>query len=296
MSASNATEGSRRKKLRKTALGGALAAGALLGVVLAAQTGRKVSGSVVAAASGRPVVNAEVRYEDHDGAAQSTVSDEKGYFEFPSGRSGVVTVTGRGFGTARRAWPPRNGQTLRIGLVPPAAVQGSLTDGVTSQRLVGVVTTLVQHPNNYVSSTALVEDGTFRFEDLPPGPAVILAYADGYAPTLSKFTAMAGKDQNVQIGLKTEAKIAGRVLAANAAASGARLRVTYMNTLPGARMLAGLVGGHDVTEADGTFILTGLAPDTPVTVHAEDTVGRTASATNTISAGVTWSDVVLRLQ
>lgn len=291
MSELNATAGNRRM-----AFGVTLAAGALLGVVLGAQNGRKVSGSIVAAATGQPVVNAQVLYEDNNGAEQSTVSDDKGNFEFPFGRDGVVTVTGRGFGTARRAWPPRNGPTLQIRLVPPATVQGALTYGMTSQRLVGAVTTLVQHPDNYVSSTAMVEDGTFRFEDLPPGPAVILAHADGYAPAFGTFTAVAGEEQNLRVGLQLEARATGRVLAADVAVSGARLRVSYVSTLPGARMLARLVGGNEMTDIDGTFTLTGLVPDTPVTIHAIDTTGRTGSVANTIGAGMSWNDVVLRLQ
>lgn len=96
---------------------------------------RKVSGTVVAAATQQPVQNARVLYEETGQPSQTTATDAKGYFEVPAGRLGVVTVKARGFGTARRRWPPRSGTQLRIELVPPAIVSGTVTDLATGRLL-----------------------------------------------------------------------------------------------------------------------------------------------------------------
>ena len=70
-------------------------------------------------------------------------------------------------------------------------------------------------------------------------------------------------------------------------------------------MLAGFVGGSPITKADGTFALTGLVPNTPVTLHAEygehqtDTVPiekyRTDPTTIEVGPGMVREGVVLRL-
>lgn len=261
-----------------------------------AQTGRKVSGVVVSAATQRPIANAAVQYEEN-GVAQTAATDSKGRFEFPSGALGVVTVTVKGFGTARRRWPPASGYDLSIALTPPVTVQGTLVDGMTVRPMAGVVTALVQHPGNVVSTTALVDDGTFRFDDLPAGPGVLLSHEHGYAPAISRFTTTAGDWRDVHVRLSPDAEVTGRVLNASATpAAGADLVVTYAETLLGGGMFAGLVGGATATGSDGTFALEGLVPNTPVTIHAQIGDRRTNRATITIGAGMTHEGLVLRLR
>lgn len=261
-----------------------------------AQTGRKVSGVVVSAATGRPVANAAVQYEER-GTMSTTRTDSKGSFEFPAGRLGVVTVTVKGFGTARRRWPPASGHVLNVALTPPVTLQGTLVDGMTVQPMTGVVTALVQHPANIVSTTALVEDGTFRFDDLPAGPGVLLAHEHGYAPAISQFTVAAGDWRDVHVRLTPDAEVTGRVLnASTTPVADAQLVVTYAATLAGAGMFAGLVGGATVTDSDGEFALEGLVPNVPVTIHAMLGDRRTDRATITIGADVTHEDLVLRFR
>lgn len=278
-------------------------AGMLLAVVAvvqagrtAAQTGRKVSGVVTSAATQRPIANAAVQYEER-GTVSTTRTDSKGNFEFPAGRLGVVTVTVKNFGTARRRWPPPSGSVLHIALTPPVTVQGTLVDGMTVQPMTGVVTALVQHPANVVSTTALVEDGTFRFDDLPPGPGVLLAHEHGYAPAISQFTVAAGDWRDVHVRLSPDTEVTGRVLnASTTPAPDAELVVTYAETLAGAGMLAGLVGGATVTDSGGAFALEGLVPNVPVTIHAMLGDRRTDRATITIGADVTHENLVLRFR
>ena len=70
--------------------------------------------------------------------------------------------------------------------------------------------------------------------------------------------------------LPVGAAASGHVLdSASNPVSGARLFVGYADTLAGAGILAGLVGGHQqMTDSDGTFAIDGLVPHTPVTVYA----------------------------
>ena len=144
------------------------------------RSGRKVSGTVVSAATQQPVPNARVRYDESGQPPQTTVTDAKGYFEFPAGRLGVVTATARDFGTARRRWPPTTGSALRVELMPPAILHGTVSDFGTGRLVAAIVNMLVQHPGNFVSHVATAEGGTFQIEDLPPGPALVTARSAGF--------------------------------------------------------------------------------------------------------------------
>ena len=289
--------GGYRKAPIGAVLGGILLAAILLAAVLGAQGGRKVSGVVVIAATEQPLANTQVQYEEN-GAVLTTVTDAKGQFTFLNGRRGVVTVTASGFGTARQAWPPRRGSSLLIALEPPVTVEGTLVDGVTLRPLTGVVTLLVQHPANVVSTTDIVEDGTFRIEDLPPGPGLIVGHADGYAPAVSTVTlTKAGDQRDAHLRLPVGAEASGHVLdSASNPVSGARLIVSYADTLAGAGILAGLVGGHQqVTDPDGTFAIEGLVPHTPVTVYAAFEQRQTNRVTIELGPGMAQDDILLRL-
>ncbi len=71
----------------RTMIGGFVMTLAVLVALPLAQGGRKVHGVVVAAATGRPVANARVKYEEQGRAGQTAVTDANGR------RSEVVTVT-----------------------------------------------------------------------------------------------------------------------------------------------------------------------------------------------------------
>ena len=255
-----------------------------------AQEGRKVSGVVVAAATQVPVVNASVQYEESDGTRQTTLTDVKGNFEFPRGIKGVVTVTARGFGTTNRRWP---GQ-MNIALLPPATVQGTVADLVSGRLVDSSVTVFVRNPDNFVSATALVETGTFQIDDLPPGPAVLIAHAEGFAPYVGALTVEAGKQRDIRVRLVLQAATSGRVEDAHGPVTGAQILAVY-SELPGGEFLEGFIGGKVLTDADGNFTLVGLVPDTPVVVQAE-LDGRTSDVvTITVGPGMIHQMNVLRL-
>ena len=251
---------------------------------------------MVAAATEQPVPNAHVEYRERGGSVQTTVTDAKGQFTFAAGRLGVVTVTANGFGTARRRWPPRRGSTLQIALAPPVAVQGTLVDSETLRPLTGSVTAIVRHPDSLVSTSAFVEDGAFRFEDVPPAPGVLVAHADTYAPAVSQFSTATEKLVDVHVRLSKDAEATGQVLdAAAKPVAGVQLVVRYTNALAEALMLASFVGGTPITKADGNFALNGLVPNTPITLYAEYAEQQTNMVTIEVSPGQVRSDLALRL-
>ena len=230
------------------------------------------------------------------GSVQTTVTDAKGQFAFAAGQLGVITVTANGFGTARRRWPPRRGSTLQIALTPPVAVQGTLVESETLAPLTGSVTAIVRHPDSLVSTSALVEDGTFRFEDVPSAPGVLVAHAYGYAPTVSSFTTATGDWLDGHLRLSAGAEATGQVLdAAAKPIAGAQLIVRYTDAVAEATMLASFVGGAPITKADGNFALTGLVPNTPVTLYAEYAEQQTNTVTIEVGPGQVRENLALRL-
>ena len=280
----------------RTMIGGFVMTLAVLVALPLAQGGRKVHGVVVAAATGRPVANARVKYEEQGRAGQTAVTDAKGYFEFPIGNLGVVTVTSRGFGTARRRWPPRQGLQLRVPLRPPASLSGTVTDMATRGSVAALVTVTVRHPSDVVSDMVLAENGTFQFDDLPPGPAVVLARAAGYAPSIGAVTVEAGKVRDARVGLLLEAVATGYVEDRRGSpVAGAWVSASYPDTTAGAGQLQSFIGGRPLTGPDGAFTLNGLVPDTPISLQAEIDDRRSEVVTVTVGPGMMQQNVVLRL-
>ena len=253
---------------------------------------------VVSAATSRPIVNAHVEYSE-DGITQSTVTDAKGVFEFSNGRLGVITVSATGFGTQYRRWPPQNAGGLRIALGPPVVVDGTLVDNVKLEPVRGIVTAFVHHAASFVSRSTIVEEnGIFRLEDLPEGIGLVVANAVGYAPAVtSAFTVEMGDWRNVHLRLSADAKASGTVTDGDGnPVRGAQIRVSYDSTVTAGSMVAGFVGGKTVTDEDGQFGISGLVPDSLVTVYGEKANERTNSVTISVGAGQVHEGVVLRFQ
>ena len=61
------------------------------------------------------------------------------------------------------------------------------------------------------------------------------------------------------------------------------------------RCLASFVGGAPITKTDGNFALTGLVPNTPVTLYAEYDGQRTNTVTVEVGPSQVRSDLMLRL-
>jgi len=279
----------------RTRIAAAVGIAALLGAaaVVAQGTRNKITGAVNA--KGRPIANAVVRHVGDLAEVQIARTDSKGRFEFPNGLPGVVTVAERGYGTAKRSWPPREGTELLFDLKPPSVVSGRLVDMGTQRGVDGSVTVEVLNTLNLVSAHAQVS-GAFTFVDLPPGPAVVHAYANGFGPYYGEMTVEAGKQHTVSIGLRLEARASGRVVGADGKpVPGASVNVGYSRSTPGAGTLASHARGTAIVREDGLFRIGGLAPDTPVALQAEIDGRVSNTVTITVEQGAEQRDIILRI-
>lgn len=281
---------------------GMLTVAALLvvGIVAAQDGGRKVSGVVLDASSLMPVAGADVQFEEDSEEGlppiQTTTTDEKGRFEIASGDTGVVTISAASYGTARRAWPAREGPELRVHMVPPAILSGTVVDLVSGRGVEGVVSLIISNRDNIVSDAVETRGGAYRFEDMPDGQAIVLAKAEGFAPYVSSYESEAGKHVSLRVGLLLEAAATGLVLDnADNPVEGARVIAHYDARADPAGVFSGFAGGVTVTQDDGKFWINGLVPDTSIGLQA--TLGARASGIVTVRAGpgAVWRDVTLRL-
>ena len=177
-----------------------------------------------------------------------------------------------------------------------APVAGVMTGSATGQPAEGLVTLIAGHPDSLVE-TARTLGGMFQFGDVPPGPAVVLARADGFAPYFGELTIEGGEPGDVRIELLPEATMSGVVLDENGCpAPDARVHVGYRRTLPGAGFFSALTRGRTVTRSDGAFTIGGLVPSTPVSLQARRGGRLSDIATVTVEPGMEHSGLVLRLR
>lgn len=266
-----------------------------VGIAAAAQReGRKVSGTVLEGVSLQPLAGVPVQYEEFD-SIQSTTTDEKGYFEFESGTSGVVIVSHPKLVTTYRAWPPVDGGTnLEIHLFDPATIVVTVRDAGTQSTLLADVAVLVEEAGSLVSLAAEVQGATAVIEDVPEGPAILTVVSRGYAPAWTLLAVGKGETHTVSMSLVPEAGVAGTVYDAEGKpVSGADVFVTYTDGAGGYGMLDGLIGGLPVTKDDGNFFLFGLIPNVPVAIQAVVGDEYSEAVTVTLQSGLMQSGVEL---
>lgn len=236
----------------------------------------KVRGVVVHAPSDResvgpPIQNARVEYrDDSTGEVQDTNTDSEGYFEFAAGRSGIVTASKEGLATISVGWPLREQGRLRIELPQPAVLEGAL-HGIETDRDVmnAIVTVRVAHPVSPLSSSIFIENKEFAFEGLPPGPAVVVAHAPGFAPTHSEYKLGPGEVEETEIGLWLEGTVSGRVFEGDKIARGAEVFLVYHDDSFETAVIESFVGGRLVTGEDGLFLVNGIVPYEGFSLYAE---------------------------
>lgn len=246
---------------------------------------------------------ASVQYEEDD-RTETTVTDDKGYFEFSAGTLGVVTVTASGYGTAYQRWPGGSSGQLEIHLTTPTVLEGTVADAgngrpVDAEVHVIVMNVGVRGSRNLISMSALTESGGgFRIEDLLPGTGVVVAVADGFAPYWTTTTLTAGDTYKARIRLLLEAGALGTVVdASGSPVAGAFVYVTYSDDDGGGGLLEGYTTGRLVTDNEGVFEVFGLLPDTDARLHAELDDGQVSSTvTVNIDPGFTQENIVLRMQ
>jgi len=138
------------------------------------------------------------------------------------------------------------------------------------------------------------EQGAFRIE-LPPGPAVLVARADGYVSEERQVLVRAGqRNAEIQFVLSAAGSVSGRVFdETGAGVPAARVWVTYLNDGRAWR-LEGEAGG-EAADAFGYFTIPTAAQNRPFRLHAESD-GRLPSSSGTlVLRGQELAGVVLLL-
>ena len=264
-----------------------------------AENALKISGVVMDASSRAPIANAVITYvEEGRDHPLTTATDAGGGFEIFNATRGIVTVQAPNYATMKRSWPPRKGGLgLDFSMPLAATASGRMFDAVTRRAADGLVTLVVSHPLTQVSVTTRTRNGEFRFDDLPPGPAMIYAHGDGFAPYYSTMTIKAGKRHNANVPLLLESAARGVVLRADGEpAVTARVRVAYPRNVPGSGILENLAGGNVTADEDGRFRIGGLLPDTTAVLQAELDGQWSDITTFTVDPGMMRTGVVLRMQ
>lgn len=247
----------------------------------------------------QPVQGARVEYRDNTtGEVQVKSTNSDGSFEFAAEQRGIVTISKDGFFTISAGWPPRE---LRVELSQPAVLEGTLRDRATKRTVIdGVVAVTVNHPVSPLSNSIFTKTGAFSFRELPPGPAVVVAHAPGFAPTLLDFELRSGKEiEDTRIDLRQESTVSGRVVEGegNESVGGAEVFLTYGASFEAADVLESFVGGRLVTNDDGLFLVNGIVPYQTFTIHAETEDGRRSNIpfTDGLPPGFSAKDYLLKL-
>lgn len=258
--------------------------------------GRKVSGTVLSAETGRPLAGVPVQYEE-GATAQATTTDDKGYFEFEQpGTLGIVIVAHPQYATTYRRWPAETGQ-LQILLVAPAVVTGTVRDAATRAAVPADVTVLVEEAGSFVSLSSEAQGPTYTIRDVPSGPAILIASAKGYAPAWSTLAVSVGDTHTVDMALLLEAAVRGTVVDGNGdPLRGAEVFVTYSDEAGAFGMLESFTRGAVISNDAGEFYLFGLIPDVPIELQAILGDDLSDVATVTVEPGMAQPGVVLTIQ
>ena len=250
--------------------------------------------------SGQSIQNARVEYVE-DGADDSTAiastTDANGSLKFTAGNPGIVTASKSGFTTISVGWRTDSGSTLRIELPPPASLSGLVYDMANRQAILEAhVSVMVDHLVNPHSNAGLVENGNFAFDGLPPGTAVLLVQAPGFAPATASTTLISGDSHNVDVGMLLEGSVSGSVVDGQGdAVTGALIEIVY-DGFENADLLSSGLSGYVLTGDDGLFLATGIVPNEQFSIYAELEDGsRSNVQTLTATPGFTIENVVLRI-
>ena len=252
------------------------------------------------ATTGQPIEDARVEYVEDgadDSASIASLTDANGSLKLTVGNPGIVTASKSGLTTISVGWRTDSGSTLRIELPPPASLSGRVYDMANRQAVLEAhVSVVVDHTVNPHSNAGLVENGNFAFNGLPPGAAVLLVQAPGFAPATASTTLVAGDSHSVDVGLLLEGSVSGSVVDGDGdAVAGALVEIVY-DGFENADLLSSGLSGYVLTGDDGLFYATGIVPNEQFTIYAELEDG-SRSDTHTLSAtpGITIENVVLRI-
>lgn len=284
-----------------------------LGTVMLVQ-GVALEGFVVDP-KGRPVEGAEVFVAEATGdiiprgrpdSTPAAVTGQDGFFRVDDRRAGeTVNVDVRRPGFAAGGAPGVLAPTeepVRIVLKPTSAVEGRVVDAdgkaVAGARVALVPTEPTAMSRGFMmfstsgTRNALsADDGSFRLEDVAPGPVELRAEAAGkQTGVLSNLEVASGQDlKGVEVVLATAAVVEGRVLASGRPVPGAEVQIVEPDMGRGTRFFMAPMATSD---GDGYYRLDGVAPGTR-TVQVEHKSHSKAVRELEVRAGANSLDISL---
>jgi len=258
-----------------------------------------VAGAVLDA-EGKAVPGASIGCTDRD-PALSTVTDAAGRFELPSEAAGCMAVARERSHSPSAAVALAAGGDNTLRMERGGAIEGVVVDeqgAAVAAYMIAIES--FQPAGGGESPSAVgrphrVEDptGAFEWKDLPAGRYILTASAEGRPPSRSdRIDVEAGLTAHrVRITLPRGATLSGTVFDADTRKpiAGASVGLdaatsTGANAIPAA-----------VTDADGTFALSGVPPQGPFSVRVSHTDYRTKILTLTLrGSGSTPESIPLR--
>lgn len=206
------------------------------------------------------------RPSDDDGAHPEAVAvtGADGCFRLSGLDSGVHTVQVASPCCALwsgRAEAPREGLAVTLGRA--LGLRGVVRDAQTGRPAAGSVVIATRAEGAVelgasLSASVFDSEGRYELRGLRAGPHVVVAVADGYAPSSERSVDLSADDATVDFALTRGARCTGRVIDARTKLAIGGARVSLEGRLGAQGAVPTLA--QALTDARGMFALTGLAP------------------------------------
>jgi hypothetical protein len=237
--------------------------------IAAGQDAGLVTGRVIDNQTAAPVADVRVAIENSNGTILTSVTtNPDGTFVLRADDpKALLVIRSSAYAIYRRSLLTRENVELR--LERPAVVAGVVIVG-SGQGIRTRMTLISQHPRNLVTKSQTVNDGTFTFKGVLPGRAILIARAEGMAPTILPLEVQEGAQmEGLTVRLEEDGVIFGRIVdSSGAPVANADLTVSYPDAGEIGSYMANFVSGRKHTAADGRFWVRHLKPNTLISLRA----------------------------
>ncbi|MED4051937.1 carboxypeptidase regulatory-like domain-containing protein [Priestia megaterium] len=190
----------------------------------------------------------------------NAVTDQNGTYQIPGLAPGeyIVVATARDYTRAAVGAIVSADQTTRADLqlsLNPATISGTITDSQGNP--IENATVRVIDQNETVLGTALTDqNGNYVISNLPPGSQTIIVTAPTFSSQVSGVTLGVGGLENVSLGLTENPGIITGQITNGQTGDPIVGSIVLLRTSGG----IGLIVGFDITDENGTYFITGVAP------------------------------------